>query len=183
MGQVTGIVEFAGDTKASAPDVNSNFSKIVMEVNGGLDDSNVASDAAIVEAKLAFAGSDGHDHRKDSTKGTPIDVMSMVDAAVNNGAAGVVKFKSGTVTLEHPCLEGFSYEGEAFTQVPVLTVRRTTMGNADYRGTTNTRVYEGDKPAENTWGFYIFNETKDGFFIKFDAPGDDYTFAWQAVGI
>ena len=55
MGQISVSLPSDGDTIESS-DYNTPINTIVNEINGGLDNSNIASDAAIAGTKLADAG-------------------------------------------------------------------------------------------------------------------------------
>lgn len=52
-------------------DLNSSFDTIYNEFNGNIDNANIKSSAGIVESKLAFSTSSGHDHDGVNSKAIP----------------------------------------------------------------------------------------------------------------
>ena len=99
-------------TPADATDVNENMAAVAAIVNGLLDDDNIN---LLSEDKVVFDGTGGHDH----SGGTAGKVIPL---AVNNGAAGLLKYKSGSVSIADGANAAITYSGVAFTATPMIKV-------------------------------------------------------------
>lgn len=68
MGVVTLPNTLADHTVPAAASFNANFNTIYNEFNGGIDNANIANDAAIAESKLDFDSVSGHSHNGSDSK-------------------------------------------------------------------------------------------------------------------
>jgi imidazole glycerol phosphate synthase subunit HisF len=83
---------FVAGTNAVAADVNENFTAVTAVVNGDLDNTNIASEAAIDEDKIAMDIAAGHDHDGADSKLLPAASITMV---VPNTTQGGIKALRG----------------------------------------------------------------------------------------
>jgi hypothetical protein len=62
MAVITKPKTWADNENVTYTDLNSTFDAVFNEFNGSISNANIASSAAIVESKLSFNTSTGHDH-------------------------------------------------------------------------------------------------------------------------
>lgn len=62
MSQITLHKVWTPGEVVAANDINTNFSRPYQQINGNLDNSNIATEADIEESKLKFSTATGHDH-------------------------------------------------------------------------------------------------------------------------
>lgn len=78
MGLITRDYEYVAGNTIDPAENNANENKLFNEINGNIDNANIKSDAGIVESKLAFSTSTGHDHDGVNSKLIPRTILDTV---------------------------------------------------------------------------------------------------------
>lgn len=87
MGTITRPYTYTAGNTIDPTEVTSNETTIYNEFNGNIDNNNIKSSAAIVESKLAFSTSTGHDHDGTNSKAIPRGFVFTVTGALVTGTS------------------------------------------------------------------------------------------------
>lgn len=71
MALITRLYSYTDGNTILASQNNANENTLYNEINGNLDNANIKANAGIVESKLAFSTSTGHDHDGVNSKAIP----------------------------------------------------------------------------------------------------------------
>lgn len=84
---ITKTKTWADNEGVNYDDMNANFDTLYNKFNTGLINEDVKSDAAIVESKLAFNTSSGHDHDGVNSKAIPKGFVFTVTGTLTTGTS------------------------------------------------------------------------------------------------
>ncbi len=167
MGSLAVPHSFKRDAPASGTDVNENFDEVEAQVND-IDDDNIG-DGNISEVKITHDTSGGHTHDGSDSAAPAL--------ATKNHATlrGAMIFKNGTVSIAEAASATITFTGEAFTELPLIMVYKSTGGSYVTTGFGNWL---------NVLVYSAYDIATDAFKIENLSSSDDpNTFYWVAIGI
>lgn len=83
---ITKTKHWADNEGVNYDDMNANFDSAYNLVNGNIDNDNIDPSAGIVESKLAFSTSSGHNHDGVNSKAIPKGLLWQVNGTLATGS-------------------------------------------------------------------------------------------------
>lgn len=100
MGSVTKPNTYTAGNTILASDVTDNEDTLYTLVNGNLDNANIDASAGIVESKIAFNTSTGHDHDGTNSKAIPKALVFTVTGTLTTGTSvAPILISTGSLTI------------------------------------------------------------------------------------
>lgn len=87
MATITRQYSYTTDSTINPDENNANENTIYNEINGGLDNDNIAANAAIAESKISFNTSTGHSHNGTDSKAIPKAFVFSVTGTLATGTS------------------------------------------------------------------------------------------------
>jgi hypothetical protein len=101
MATITRQYEYTAGNTIDPDENNANENALFNEINGSLDNDNIASDAAIVESKISFNTTTGHNHDGTTSKAIPKGYVGTITGTLTTGTSKtpvLVVVNSQTIT-------------------------------------------------------------------------------------
>ena len=100
MATITRSYEYAAGETINPDENNANENSLFNAINGGLDNDNIDASAAIVESKLSFNTSTGHDHDGTDSKAIPKGfVWTIVGTLTTGTSLAPILIPTGSQTI------------------------------------------------------------------------------------
>jgi len=100
MSQITKPKAWADNENVTYTDLNNTFDTIYNDYNGSISNANISSSAAIVESKIAFDTSAGHDHDGVDSKAIPKALVFTITGTLTTGTSSApVLVSTGSMTI------------------------------------------------------------------------------------
>lgn len=100
MGLISKTKTWADNEGVNYDDMNANFDTVYNVLNGNVDNENVKSSAGILESKLAFNTSSGHDHDGTNSKAIPKGLVFNIVGTLTTGTSlAPLLVSTGSLTI------------------------------------------------------------------------------------